>query len=73
MLRAGLAGTLLGGCRHHVAATCSSGRRWGRGGRGCPPRPVRHAALLERATEFAVLVSLFTAGLKLRLPPTERL
>src|SRR5687767_4650904 len=35
--------------------------------------PLRHAALLERTTEFAVIVSLFTAGLKLRLPPTERL
>jgi NhaP-type Na+/H+ or K+/H+ antiporter len=30
--------------------------------------PVRSAALLERLTEFAVIVSLFTAGLKLRTP-----
>jgi NhaP-type Na+/H+ or K+/H+ antiporter len=30
--------------------------------------PVRAAALLERVTELAVIVSLFTAGLKLRLP-----
>lgn len=33
---------------------------------------VRHAALLERLTEIAVLVSLFTAGLKLRLPLSEK-
>jgi NhaP-type Na+/H+ or K+/H+ antiporter len=30
--------------------------------------PVRSSALLERLTEFAVIVSLFTAGLKLRSP-----
>ena len=30
--------------------------------------PLRHAGLLERVTELAVLVSLFTAGLKIRLP-----
>src|SRR5688572_24791324 len=30
--------------------------------------PLKHAGLLERLTEVAVLVSLFTAGLKLRLP-----
>ncbi|HEX7182902.1 MAG TPA: sodium:proton antiporter [Thermoanaerobaculia bacterium] len=30
--------------------------------------PLRHAGFLERVTEIAVLVSLFTAGLKLRLP-----
>src|SRR5688500_14481303 len=32
---------------------------------------VRHAAWLERITEFAVLISLFTAGLKLRLEVTD--
>ena len=30
--------------------------------------PLHHAALLERVTEVAVIVSLFTAGLKLRVP-----
>lgn len=30
--------------------------------------PLRHAALLERVTEMAVIVSLFTAGLKFRVP-----
>ena len=35
--------------------------------------PVRDAGLLERATEFAVIVSLFTAGLKLRVPPKDPL
>lgn len=30
--------------------------------------PLEHAALLERFTEVVVLISLFTAGLKLRLP-----
>ena len=35
--------------------------------------PVRDAALLERATEFVVIVSLFTAGLKLRVPPSDPL
>src|SRR5687767_2484738 len=34
--------------------------------------PVRSAAVFERATEFAVIVSLFTAGLKLRLPLSDR-
>ena len=34
--------------------------------------PLRWSALLERLTEFAVILSLFTAGLKLRLPLTER-
>jgi NhaP-type Na+/H+ or K+/H+ antiporter len=32
--------------------------------------PLRSSALLERITEVAVIVSLFTAGLKLRLPLT---
>jgi len=35
--------------------------------------PVRHAAVVERVTEIAVLVSLFTAGLKLRLPLADPL
>ncbi|HWP35254.1 MAG TPA: cation:proton antiporter [Thermodesulfobacteriota bacterium] len=35
--------------------------------------PVRDAPLLERAAEVAVIVSLFTAGLKLRVPVTDRL
>lgn len=30
--------------------------------------PIRDAALIERITEIAVVISLFTAGLKLRLP-----
>src|SRR5690348_15314481 len=30
--------------------------------------PIENAALLERLTEIAVLVSLFSAGLKLRVP-----
>ena len=34
--------------------------------------PVESSALLERATEFAVIVSLFTAGLKLRAPLSDR-
>ena len=34
--------------------------------------PLRSAGLLERITEIAVLVSLFTAGLKLRVPWRER-
>lgn len=34
--------------------------------------PIRSAALLERITEVAVLFSLFTAGLKLRVPWRER-
>ena len=33
---------------------------------------LRDAALLERITEVAVIVSLFTAGLKLRLPLTDQ-
>jgi NhaP-type Na+/H+ or K+/H+ antiporter len=33
--------------------------------------PVEQAALLERVTEVAVLISLFTAGLKLRTPLSE--
>ena len=32
--------------------------------------PLRSSAVLERITEVAVIVSLFTAGLKLRLPLT---
>jgi NhaP-type Na+/H+ or K+/H+ antiporter len=35
--------------------------------------PVEDVALLERAAEVAVIVSLFTAGLKLRVPVTDRL
>ncbi len=34
--------------------------------------PLRSSAVLERLTEFAVLVSLFTAGLKLRNPLADR-
>lgn len=34
--------------------------------------PIRHAGLLERLTEIAVLISLFTAGLKLELPLNDR-
>ena len=34
--------------------------------------PLRDAELLERLTEVAVIVSLFTAGLKLRIPGTDR-
>ncbi len=34
--------------------------------------PVRDAALLERVTEVAVIISLFTAGLKLRVPLSSR-
>lgn len=33
--------------------------------------PLRHAELLERLTEVAVLISLFTAGLKLRIPLSD--
>lgn len=33
---------------------------------------LRHAELLERFTEGAVIISLFTAGLKLRLPGSDR-
>lgn len=35
--------------------------------------PLQHSALLERLSEFAVIVSLFGAGLKLRLPIRSRL
>ena len=35
--------------------------------------PLRHAALIERLAEFAVILSLFTAGLKLRAPPGDPL
>ena len=34
--------------------------------------PVQHAPVLELVTEVAVIVSLFTAGLKLRIPLAER-
>src|SRR5688500_13531723 len=34
--------------------------------------PVRSSALLERLTEYALLVSLFTAGLKLRPPLSDK-
>lgn len=34
--------------------------------------PIGQAAFIERVTEVAVLVSLFTAGLKLRLPLTDK-
>ena len=34
--------------------------------------PVEDAAILERFTEVAVIVSLFTAGLKLRVPCATR-
>lgn len=34
--------------------------------------PIRHAAWLERLTEIAVLISLFTVGLKLELPLRDR-
>lgn len=30
--------------------------------------PIRHAVFIERVTELAVIISLFTAGLKLRIP-----
>ncbi|QSQ19621.1 cation:proton antiporter [Pyxidicoccus parkwayensis] len=33
---------------------------------------LKHAALLERVTEVAVIISLFSAGLKLRLPVKDR-
>ena len=33
---------------------------------------VTHASALERVTELAVIVSLFTAGLKLRVPVLDR-
>lgn len=34
--------------------------------------PIAHAESLERLTEIAVIVSLFTAGLKLRVPMSDR-
>ena len=34
--------------------------------------PVENAGVVERVTEIAVIVSLFTAGLKLRVPLTDR-
>jgi len=34
--------------------------------------PLRDAGLLERLTEIAVLISLFTAGLKLNMPFSDR-
>ncbi|WP_287129261.1 sodium:proton antiporter [Candidatus Cyanaurora vandensis] len=34
--------------------------------------PIEQAGLLERITEIAILISLFTAGLKLRTPFTEK-
>src|SRR5687767_15978487 len=37
-----------------------------------PVDPIADAALLERVTEIAVLISLFTSGLKLRTPLHER-
>ena len=36
-----------------------------------PVDPMEDSALLERVTEIAVLISLFTAGLKLRMPLRE--
>ncbi|MGE5320759.1 MAG: cation:proton antiporter, partial [Hyphomicrobiaceae bacterium] len=36
------------------------------------PHPLIHAALLERVAEIAVLISLFSAGLKLGLPLSDR-
>ncbi|HYO81566.1 MAG TPA: sodium:proton antiporter [Bryobacteraceae bacterium] len=33
--------------------------------------PIKHAPFIERATEIAVIVSLFTAGLKLRIPLSD--
>ena len=35
--------------------------------------PLRHAPLLEHAAEVAVLISLFTTGLKLRVPLSEKI
>src|SRR5687768_98409 len=34
--------------------------------------PLEHFRVLERLTEFAVIVSLFTAGLKLRIPLRDK-
>ncbi len=36
------------------------------------PHPLSHSAILERMTEIAVLVSLFSAGLKLGLPLSNK-
>ena len=36
------------------------------------PQPLAHAAVLERVTEVAVLISLFSVGLKLGLPLSNR-
>ena len=36
------------------------------------PDPMSHSVLLERATEIAVLISLFAAGMKLSLPLSDR-
>ena len=36
------------------------------------PNPLLHSAILERVTEVAVLVSLFSAGLKLGLPLSDK-
>ena len=36
------------------------------------PHPLLHSAILERMTEIAVLVSLFSAGLKLGLPLSDK-
>ena len=44
---------------------------WGLG--AIRPDLARSPALFERLTEIAVIVSLFTAGLKLRLPPSDPL
>lgn len=34
-------------------------------------KPLIHSALLERGTEIVVIISLFSAGLKLRLPRND--
>lgn len=39
---------------------------------GLGSQPIEHAAFLEHFTEVAVIVSLFTAGLKLRAPFSDR-
>ena len=53
----------------YLAAGCALGPAgWGL----LRPDPLGHAALLERVAEVAVLVSLFTAGLKLRVPLADR-
>ena len=54
---------------------CTSplGSCWGLGSPGCCNLDVvTHASALERVTELAVIVSLFTAGLKLRVPVLDR-